>query len=297
MADIQESFADGANPPYVPTDYDGREHGLVTVRTALANSFNIPAVRALQAAGLPAFLEVMQRLGVTTLTRPDYGLGLALGAGEIPLLELTAAYGVLANGGKRVPPVSILKITDAQGRALCDLAENRPCEPPSAGAGEQMVSAVDAFLLSDILSDNAARTPAFGPNSALNLGRPAAVKTGTTNDYRDNLTVGYTPQLVTGVWVGNADNAEMIDISGVSGAGPIWNQFMSAALANEPVESFTPPPGVSQIEICADTGTLRRSRLPGEAPAMVRRRPSAPARRAGPLSDCAPGQNHGPPGE
>ncbi len=253
IADIEEPFPDGANPPYVPTNYDNREHGMVTVRAALANSYNIPAVRALQTAGLPAFLELAQRLGISTLTRPDYGLGLGLGAGEIPLLELTAAYGILANGGKRVSPVSILKIADAEGRALCDVAEGRPCQP-AAGAGDQVVSAADAFLLTDILSDNAARTPAFGANSVLRLDRPAAVKTGTTNDVRDNLTVGYTPQLVAGVWIGNADNSEMVGLSGISGAGPIWNQFMTAALAGEPGETFAPPPDVSQVEVCADTG-------------------------------------------
>ncbi|MCC9075857.1 PBP1A family penicillin-binding protein [Litorilinea aerophila] len=253
VADIEEAFPDGANPPYVPTNYDNREHGLVTVRTALANSYNIPAVRALQTVGLPNFLELARRLGITTLTRPDYGLSLALGGGEVPLLELTGAYAVLANSGYRVPPVAILRITDSEGRVLCEMNSDRPCQPADAG---QVVDPVDAFLITDILSDNEARSPTFGPNSVLRLNRPAAVKTGTTNDFRDNLTVGYTPQLVTGVWVGNSDNSPMRDISGVSGAGPIWNQFMTAALVNEPVQEFTPPPGVRRFEVCADTGTL-----------------------------------------
>ena len=254
IADMEENFPDGANPPYHPTNYDLREHGMVTVRTALANSYNVPAVRALQQVELPDFLSLAQRLGITTLTRPDYGLSLALGGGEVPLLEMTSAFGVIANGGKRVPPVAILKITDSQGNVICELNSERPCQAPSPNAGQQVISAVDAFLITDILSDNAARAPSFGVNSVLRLDRPAAVKTGTTNDFRDNLTLGFTPQLVAGVWIGNADFTEMRDISGVSGAGPIWNQFMTYALAGEPALEFTPPPGVRQFEVCADTG-------------------------------------------
>lgn len=251
VADIKEEFPDGANPPYVPVNYDGQEHGMVTVRTSLGSSFNIPAVRALQAVGLEPFLALAQRLGITTLTRPDYGLSLSLGGGEVPLLELTGAYAVLANGGVQTPPVSILEIRNGAGETLCKLESDQPCQP---GEPRQAVSPVDAFLVTDILRDNEARTPAFGPNSLLRLNRPAAVKTGTTNDFRDNLTVGYTPQLVTGVWVGNADNSPMRNISGVSGAGPIWNQFMTAALSDEPALEFTPPPGVRQVEVCGDTG-------------------------------------------
>jgi len=258
VADIEEPFPDGANAPYVPTNYDNKERGLVTVRTALANSLNIPAVRALQQAGIPAFLDTAQRLGITTLTRPDYGLSLSLGAGEIPLIEMTGAFATLANQGRRMPPVTIMRIVDGTGTVKCalDSQEVQPCQP-NANVGAQVISAVDAFLVTDILSDNNARAAVFGPNSLLQLGgRPVAAKTGTTNDFRDVLTLGYTPQLVTGVWVGNSNNAEMRNISGVSGAAPIWNEFMRAALADQPVLDFTPPPGVRQYEICADTGTL-----------------------------------------
>lgn len=254
VADIKEQFPDGANPPYVPTNYDNRERGLVTVRTALANSLNIPAVRAMQQIGVPNFLEMAQRLGITTLTRPDYGLSLALGAGEIPLVEMTGAFAVLANQGRRMPPVTILKITSADGTVRCEQGTALPCQA-DANSGAQVVSPVDAFLITDILSDNEARSPVFGPNSLLHLDRPAAAKTGTTNDFRDVLTMGYTPQLVTGVWVGNSNNSEMINISGITGAAPIWNEFMQTALAGEPVLDFTPPAGVRQFEVCADTGT------------------------------------------
>jgi 1A family penicillin-binding protein len=262
IADIKQEFPDGANPPYVPTNYDLREHGMVTARTALANSYNIPAVRTLQQVELPDFLELTRRVGITTLTRPDYGLSLALGGGEVPLIEMTGAFAVLANGGKRVPPVAILKVTDSAGDVLCEQGSATPCQPSSTNAGQQVINPVDAFLITDILSDNEARLPAFGPNSVLQLDRPAAVKTGTTNDYRDNLTLGYTPQLVTGVWVGNADNSAMRDISGVSGAGPIWSQFMAFAHKDQPVQQFIPPPGVRQYEVCADTGTMPSDACP-----------------------------------
>ncbi|MEX1019394.1 MAG: transglycosylase domain-containing protein, partial [Litorilinea sp.] len=262
LADIEEPFPDGANPPYIPTNYDNTESGMVTVRRALGSSLNIPAVRALQHVGLPYFLSLMQRLGVTTLTRPDYGLSLSLGGGEMPLMELTTAFGVLANSGEFVPPVSILKIEDNNGTVYCEIGTPTPCRIDLNNGERQVISEVDAFLISDILSDNEARTPAFGPNSMLRLNRPAAVKTGTTNSFRDNLTVGYTPQLVTGVWIGNADNSPMRNISGVTGAGPIWNQFMTLALADAPVIEFTPPPGVRRYQVCSDTGTLPSEACP-----------------------------------
>jgi len=254
VADIKQEFPDGANPPYIPTNYDNRERGLVTVRTALANSLNIPAVRTMQMIGVQNFVAMAPRLGITTLTRPDYGLSLALGAGEIPLVEMTGAFAVLANQGRWMPPVTILKITYSNGEIYCGEGSSRPCQA-APNSGEQVISAADAFLITSILSDNDARTPVFGPNSLLRLDRPAAAKTGTTNDFRDVLTLGYTPQLVTGVWVGNSNNSEMINISGITGAAPIWNEFMQTALADQPALDFTPPPGVRQWEVCTDTGT------------------------------------------
>ncbi len=255
IADISEAFPDGANPPYVPVNYDGREHGLLPLRYALGNSYNIPAVRAMQKLEVPNFLTFAQQLGISTLTRPDYGLGLALGAGEVPLTEMTAAFATIANSGRRSEPVLIRKVTDSSGAVLCEEGSERPCEA-HGDLNAQVINPVDAFLMTDILSDNDARTAAFGANSVLRLDRPAAVKTGTTNDIRDILTLGFTPQLVTGVWVGNADNSPMRNVSGVSGAGPIWNQFMTVAHATEPVVDFQPPLGVRQYEVCADTGTL-----------------------------------------
>ncbi len=262
VADIQEAFPDGANPLYMPTNYDNKERGMVTVRTALANSLNIPAVRTMQTVGVANFLPTAQQLGIDTLTRSDYGLSLALGAGEIPLVEMVGAFGVLADGGKRMPPVTIKKITDSSGNIICALGTATPCQQ-NDGTGQQVVNPVDAFLVTDIISDNDARSLVFGPHSFLQLGgRPVAAKTGTTNDFRDVLTMGYTPQLVTGVWVGNADDSPMINVTGITGAAPIWNQFMQAALADQPAQEFTPPAGVKQFEVCADTGTLPSKACP-----------------------------------
>jgi membrane carboxypeptidase/penicillin-binding protein PbpC len=246
------------SPPYQPVNYDGRFHGPVTVRTALANSYNIPAVKTLQHVGIyddpltPAedgLIALARRLGITTLTRPDYGLSLTLGGGEVTLLELTSAYATLANGGVRIPPVAITRILDYSGNEI-------PLDPKPAG--EQVVRPEHAYLLSSILSDNKARTPAFGANSVLNLPFPAAVKTGTTNDFRDNWTIGYTPDLAIGVWIGNADYTPMQNTSGLSGAAPLWNQVMTHAVQQVMGGNsthFSRPPGVVDYIVCAASGT------------------------------------------
>ena len=246
------------SPPYQPVNYDGRFHGPVTVRSALANSYNIPAVKALQFVGIyddpitpneDGMIALARRLGITTLTRPDYGLSLTLGGGEVTLLELTGSFATLANGGVRVPPVAITRILDYSGNEI-------PLDAPSSGT--QVVRREHAYLITSILSDNKARTPAFGANSVLNLPFPAAVKTGTTNDFRDNWTVGYTPDLAVGVWIGNADYTPMQNTSGLSGAAPLWNKVMTHAvqqvMGGTP-SSFTVPPGVVEYIVCSASGT------------------------------------------
>ncbi len=263
--DVPTEFPDGVNEPYKPTNYDGLFHGPVLLRSALANSYNVPAVRAIQFTGVRqdgGLVQFMQDFGVTTLTRTDYGLSLGLGAGEVPLVQMAGAYATLAHQGQRVFPVSITRIINLDGTVICEQpltpAELRndppPCQTPPEGWGQSVISAETAFLLTDILSDNAARTPAFGPNSPLALSFPAAVKTGTTNDYRDNLTIGYTPELVTGVWVGNADNSPMAaGTSGVTGAAPIWRLFMETALAGQSTP-FVRPGSVVERTICTLSG-------------------------------------------
>ncbi len=240
------------NPKYVPTDYDHRFRGPVTVRTALANSYNIPAVKALQFVGVygdTGMIALAKRMGITTLTRNDYGLSLTLGGGEVSLLQLTGAYSVIANGGVKVPPVGILKIVDYQGKTVYEY------KPP---AGEQVLRPEHAFLMQSILSDTAARAPMFGTNSILNLAFPVAAKTGTSNDERDNWTLGFTPDLAVGVWVGNADYTPMVNTTGVTGAGPIWAQVMTYGinyLTGGHPTPFSIPRGVEQRTICAISGT------------------------------------------
>jgi len=244
-------------PPYKPVNYDDRFHGPVTVRSALANSYNVPAVKTLAYVGIyddpntPAeegLIPFARRVGITTLDRQDYGLSLTLGGGDVTLLELTSVYATLANNGLRVAPTGILRIEDREGAVVYE----------HEAQGEQVIRPEHAYLITDILSDNEARTPAFGPNSALRLPFKAAAKTGTTNDFRDNWTLGYTPDVAVGVWVGNADYTPMINTSGLSGAAPIWNQFMQ--FAQERLTGGVPSPtvrpaGVVDRIICAISGT------------------------------------------
>jgi 1A family penicillin-binding protein len=259
LMDLRQSFPDGANPPYIPKNYDEQEWGPISLRVALASSRNIPAVSTLHQVGLPALLEVAQRLGIQSLTRPDYGLSLTLGGGEVTLMEMTAAYGAFANGGYRVEPQCILYIHDQAGQVIAG-----PREPSQV----RVMDARHAFFMNDILSDNDARSRAFGAQSALMLSFPSAVKTGTTDDYRDAWTVGYTPRLVTGVWVGNNDNRPMDRLAGSRGAAPIWNAFMEQALAGQPHPGFERPPGLVEMDVCPISGQRHTSDCPTAVKAL-----------------------------
>ena len=259
ILDVRTSFLTREGLPYVPVNYDHRYHGPVSAREALASSYNLPAVKVLDKVGVETMTVLARRMGITTFDDPPdprnaaegqgrFGLALTLGGGEVRLLELSAAYAALANGGWRVEPVAVLEVTDAQGRRLYRAREQEK---------QAVLSSQVAYLISHVLSDNQARTPAFGEGSVLRLGdRPAAVKTGTTTDYRDNWTVGYTPDLVVGAWVGNADNQPMNQVSGVSGAGPIWHDFMELALLGRPSREFERPPGIIEVEICSLSGLM-----------------------------------------
>ncbi len=258
VLDERTEFPDGpGRPPYVPRNYDGKFHGPVSVRSALANSYNIPAVKALQHAGIPALKDLAQRLGITTLTRDDYGLSLALGSGEVSLLEMTNAFAAFANGGQRLEPHLILRVETQDGDLLADYSQPYKV---------QVVEPAHAFLITSILSDQVARLPAFGRAAQwLELpDRPVAAKTGTTNDVRDGWTIGYTPQIVAGVWVGNTDNTPMKGVSGVSSAAPIWRGFMMRAHQGLPVQQFQRPPDVIQLEVCIDTGFLATPECPNK---------------------------------
>ncbi len=270
--DVASEFPPSGDPsdtraPYKPTNYDLKEHGPMSVRVALANSFNIPAVKALEYVGIydnpnnagpDGLIAFAKRLGITTFTRPDYGLALTLGGGEVTLLELTSAYSAFANGGRHFPTYAITKIEDHQGKIVYE---------HKAPVGEQVVRAEHAFLISSILSDNDTRSWMFGANSVLKLPFSAAVKTGTTTDMRDNLAIGYTPDIVTGVWVGNPDNSPMVNTTGLSGAAPIWSQFMQVAvqsLTGGKPTPFTRPAGVVERVVCAASGTDPSEHCPGQ---------------------------------
>lgn len=240
---------------YKPLNYDKRFRGPVTVRRALANSLNIPAVEVMEMVGVPRGLERAEKLGITTLgdDAGKYGLSLVLGAGEVRLLDLTNAFAVFANKGVRNTPKYVIEIKDKYGESvdeknwfssLFDVLKTSP-------ERQKVISEESSYIISSILSDNRARAETFG--GSLTINRTAAVKTGTTNDYRDALTVGYTPSLVVGVWVGNNDNTPMDQVAGSLGAAPIWRLLMNNFLQNTPVETFQKPTFVISQTVCSNT--------------------------------------------
>ncbi|OGF25729.1 hypothetical protein A2303_07055 [Candidatus Falkowbacteria bacterium RIFOXYB2_FULL_47_14] len=222
-------------PPYEPHNYDLQEHGPITMRKALAGSLNIPAVKTLYLAGVDKVIDIAQQLGYSTLNDPNrYGLSLVLGGGEVKLLEHANAYSAFAREGIIHPTVSILKVEDKDGNILEEYKET-----PEKKVLDPKISR----MINDVLSDNSARAYVFGESNWLTLGsRPVAAKTGTTNDYHDAWTMGYTPSLVTGVWVGNNDNSEMKrGADGSVVAAPIWHDYMKRVLGDTPIEEFRKP--------------------------------------------------------
>ena len=221
---------------------------MVSVREALGSSLNIPAVLALQEVGIEEALDFATQLGVTSLENPqDYDLSLALGGGKISLLELSGAYATFANGGLYRGTYAILDIRNPSGELIYSQ------EKMSA---LQIVDSRVAWLINDILSDDVARTTGFGRNSTLKLDRTAAVKTGTTTNYHDNWTIGYTPDLLVGVWVGNSNYEPMRGVTGLTGAAPIWHETIRALLQGQPDHLFERPAGLKQVEVCAYSGLL-----------------------------------------
>jgi penicillin-binding protein 1C len=245
-------------PPYSPVNYDNRYHGQVTIRTALASSYNIPAVKILSANGVDNLISFAKTMGITTWDDPHrFGLSLTLGSGEVKMTDMATAYGVFANGGDRVDLAPILEVKDHQGHVL---------EQYQPGSENRVLDPKIAFLISDILSDNSARAPTFGPVSQLNIPKATvAVKTGTTNDMRDNWTIGFTPDFLVAVWVGNNDNSPMSYVaSGVTGASPIWRKITDNMLNIYPSSGFSPPSDLLKISVCPSTGQLPCSSCPGK---------------------------------
>ncbi len=252
LQDVRKCFPAGrGQPPYCPVNYDNRFRGAITARNALGNSLNVPAVQTLERVGVTAAVEMANRLGVASLTDPNrYGLAFTLGGAEIKPLELAAAYGTIANQGRRIPPVAIRRMVDGYGRVI---EEARPA------AGEQVVDPRLAYMVTHVLSDNNARLLTYGPNSMLKLSRPAAAKTGTTDNHRDTWTMGYTPNLVIGVWVGNTDGRPMREVLSSMSAGKIWHEAMEASfgLLDLPIEDFERPEGLLDVPACGPGGCSR----------------------------------------
>ena len=262
VLDTPVTFKDGINP-YSPLNYDGNYHGPVSIRQALGSSYNIPAVKMLATIGLDTMLQEAKDLGITTFNQPQrYGLSLTLGGAEVKMIDMMAVYDTLSQMGQRRPPTGILKVTDPAGNILEDYQDK----------SQQVIRPEVAYLITNILSDNSARTPAFGSNSLLQIpGFEVGVKTGTSDSKRDNWTFGYTPDYVVGVWVGNNDNTPMNPqlTSGVTGATPIWNQIMHALVDNKPNVTFIKPMGV--IEKTVDgRRDLAISDLPAKSMVRVR---------------------------
>jgi membrane peptidoglycan carboxypeptidase len=248
ILDVSTTFITHNGQPYTPVDYDGREHGPVSVREALASSLNIPAVKTLQKVGIDNALNLAKQLGITSLGDPqNYDLSLVLGGGEISLLQLSTAYASLANNGNYTGSYSTMDIRDADGKLLYSQDKT-----PRLQVFDPRV----AWLISDILSNDQARSIGFGLNSTLKIDHTAAVKTGTTTNFHDNWTIGYTPDLLVGVWVGNSNYEAMHDVTGVTGAAPIWNDTMRALLQGKPDRPFIRPDGMKQVEVCDLSGLL-----------------------------------------
>jgi 1A family penicillin-binding protein len=244
MYDFKTDFGGG----YVPSNYNGRDHGIQSMRSSLSGSLNIPAVKALYIAGLDDTLKTAHEMGITTLNdSADYGLSLVLGSGEVKPVDMASAYGVFANNGIRQDLNWFVKIEDSKGKTLDEF------KPRS---GKQVLDPQIAYLMSDVLSDNNARSYVFGSRNPLTLpDRKVAAKTGTTNDFKDAWTVGYTPNIATAVWVGNNDGTKMK--KGADGsviAAPIWQSYMKAATKNLPKEEFKKPSGIKTVTIDAITG-------------------------------------------
>ncbi|MCP4425656.1 MAG: hypothetical protein GY803_14265 [Chloroflexi bacterium] len=268
--DVPTDFGVISGVPYQPQNQDGGFHGPMRLREALGNGYNIPAIQVASWVGMDKVVSAARNLGLTALQTDDAVLSLNLGGGETSLLDMTYAYAVLANmgvmvgqtgaGSRPLDPVAIARVEDQSGSVLYDYyrqVQQRDILSPQL-----------AYLMNDILTDRSARCAAFGCPNAMELpaNRPAAVKTGSTNDFRDAWTIGYTPQLVTGVWVGNSDNSVMgrgpFGVTGVNGAAPIWQAAMAWAMQDEPVVLWSQPPGLVETAVCDISGLLATEHCP-----------------------------------
>jgi membrane peptidoglycan carboxypeptidase len=262
LLDTPICFDIAGQPDYCPKNYDNAFRGLTQIRFALGNSYNIAAVKVLALNSLEGFISFARKMGISTWTDPSqYGLSITLGGGEVTMTDMATAFGVFATRGVKVPLRAILKVEDSSGTVL-------ETYNPEDGIreGEKVLSDETAFLISHILSDNNARAGAFGTNSVLNVpGKTVSVKTGTTNNLRDNWTIGYTPTRLVATWVGNNDNSPMSYVaSGVTGASPIWQKIMKYALRDIKTAGLEKPESVEGASVCSNSGSLPSADNPCE---------------------------------
>lgn len=239
---------------YAPTNYDFKYRGDISVRDALSQSLNIPAVDVMQKLGVKEASITAQRMGISTVTEPEkYGLSLALGTAEVKLSEMVNAYSAFANKGHQYQPTIITGIQDKYNNKIFEYEQAAP---------KRVATPEASYLISSILSDNEARAPTFGNNLTLPNNRKVPVKTGTTNDSKDAWTIGYTPSIAVGVWMGNNENEPMVGLAGSSSAGGVWRNTMSNFLGNTPNEDFHKPDSVVALQICK--GTELKTSKPGD---------------------------------
>jgi 1A family penicillin-binding protein len=263
IMDTPVTFAGvGGQKDYSPQNYTGKFLGPLSLRQSLGNSINTTAVKMLASVGLKNMLQQAFDMGISTLeptteNMKRFGLAVTLGGAEVKMIELTSAYGAFANGGKRFDPVGVLKVEDQKGRILEEYKEV---------AGKQVISPQEAFIISNILSDNSAREITFGAVNSLNItGYQVAVKTGTTNDKRDNWTIGWTPNLLVSVWVGNNDNSPMGKVaSGVSGASPIWRRIILSTIKSRNKQDFPIPEKIVSLEVDRISGWQSHDSFPSK---------------------------------
>jgi penicillin-binding protein 1C len=252
LNDVPSQFAT-LNGSFAPDNYDERYHGPIRLRSALASSYNIPAAAVLDLLGPDLLYRKLRDLEFTSLDRPPgfYGVGLTLGNGEVRLLELVCAYASLARGGLFLPSRSLLSGPD----------DGRPAPAKDPARPRRVFREDAAYVITHILSDRDARVPTFGYASALDLPFPAAVKTGTSKDFRDNWTIGYSPDFTVGVWAGNLDGSPMHNVSGITGAGPLFHDIMLFLNAGRALD-FPVPASIVRLRVCPDSGEIPSDRCP-----------------------------------
>ncbi|MEO8581472.1 MAG: transglycosylase domain-containing protein [Patescibacteria group bacterium] len=270
ILDIPTCFVNAGQALYCPQNYDHSFHGPVQQRFAIGNSYNIPAVKTLYINGVAHFIDMAKRFGITTWgDASNYGISLGLGAGEVRMSEMAEAYGTIANQGVHVPLLSILEVKDYQGKVLEDNSVAKRKVDLQQMTDDESIEELDdltraihrapSYLISHIMLDNNARTGAFGSNSKLIIkDQVVSVKTGTTNNIKDNWTVGFTPEFLTITWVGNNDNTSMNQnlVSGVTGAAPIWNDIMTYVLKDQKPLPPVQPGDVVAAQVCTMSGLL-----------------------------------------